>query len=214
MYSTIFFDLDGTLTDSEEGITKSVQYGLKKMGVTDCDDLSALRHFIGPPLSESFKEFFEGEDIKRAIAFYRERYSTIGWKENRLYDGIKDMLKKIKESGRKIYMATSKPEIFAKDIAELFEISEYFDGICGATTDGVRNTKEDVVKYAIEVCGETNPDNILMVGDRHHDVDGAGEFGIKTLGVTYGFGTREELLGCGAIAVVDTPDEVVKFITK
>jgi phosphoglycolate phosphatase len=214
MYSTIFFDLDGTLTDSEEGITKSVQYGLKKMGVTDCDDLSALRHFIGPPLSESFKEFFEGEDIKRAIAFYRERYSTIGWKENRLYDGIKDMLKKIKESSRKIYMATSKPEIFAKDIAELFEISEYFDGICGATTDGVRNTKEDVVKYAIEVCGETNPDNILMVGDRHHDVDGAGEFGIKTLGVTYGFGTREELLGCGAIAVVDTPDEVVKFITK
>lgn len=214
MYSTIFFDLDGTLTDSEEGITKSVQYGLKKMGVTDCDDLSALRHFIGPPLSESFKEFFEGEDIKRAIAFYRERYSTIGWKENRLYDGIKDMLNEIKESGRKIYMATSKPEIFAKDIAELFEISEYFDGICGATTDGVRNTKEDVVKYAIEVCGETNPDNILMVGDRHHDVDGAGEFGIKTLGVTYGFGTREELLGCGAIAVVDTPDEVVKFITK
>lgn len=219
MYDILFFDLDGTLTDSSEGITKSIQIALGKMGV-ECKDRNELRKYIGPPLTVSMSDYFEGEDVDRAIRLYRERYSEIGWKENRVYDGVHEMLAKLKESGKKIFMATSKPEHFANRIAEYFDFAKYFDCICGATTDKLRNTKEEVVAYALNLAGAAlNEDGkiadqtqVLMIGDRHHDVEGAGALGVRTLGVTYGFGTREELFGCGAIDVVDTPEEVVEYV--
>ncbi|MGN0164781.1 MAG: HAD hydrolase-like protein [Lachnospiraceae bacterium] len=219
MYDILFFDLDGTLTDSSEGITKSIAYALEKMGV-ECDDLSTLLKYIGPPLSVSFRDYFQGDDIEKAVKLYRERYNETGWMENRVYDRVPEMLARLKAENKKIYMATSKPEHFAKRIAEYFGFAKYFDGICGATTDLKRNTKQEVLAYALEMGGVPlgghslvlDDTQVLMIGDRYYDVEGAGAFGIKTLGVTYGFGTKEELDSYGAIAAVDTPDAVADYI--
>lgn len=213
MYSTIFFDLDGTLTDSREGITKSIMYALDKMPVNHSETYKTLERFIGPPLSESLKSFFDNqEDITRAIKLYRERYSTIGWSENKPYEDIHKMLEMIKSSGKKMYVATSKPEEYALKITDLFDLTKYFEKVCGATTDGTRNTKNDVIKYVLSLTGDTKTDDILMVGDRHHDVDGAAIEGIKTLGVSYGFGTEEELKKAGAIDVCPTPIATARYI--
>lgn len=219
MYDTILFDLDGTLTDSSEGITKSIEYALNKMGVS-CDDRNELKKYIGPPLTVSFSDYFEGEDIDKAVKLYRERYSEIGWKENRVYDGVPEMLECLKKAGKRIYMATSKPEHFAKRIAEYFDFAKYFDVVCGASMDLLRYNKQQVVEYALSLAGVAldaegkvpKDAGVLMVGDRHHDVEGAGALGIKTLGVTYGFGTGEELISSGAICIVDSPDKVAELI--
>lgn len=221
MYDTILFDLDGTLTDSSEGITKSIEYALNKMGIS-CNDRNELLKYIGPPLTVSFRDYFEGEDIDKAVKLYRERYSEIGWKENRVYDGVPEMLAKLKQSGKRIYMATSKPEHFAKMIAEYFDFAKYFDVICGASMDLLRYNKQQVVEYALSLAGialgedgrVSESSGVLMVGDRHHDVEGAGALGIGTLGVTYGFGTRDELTYCGAICVADSPQEVAELILE
>lgn len=218
MYDYILFDLDGTLTDSREGIVKSILYGLDKMGVKHNETEKTLERFIGPPLSESFKSFFDdSSQIQEAILAYRERYSTVGWSENVPYDGVADMLDKISATGRKLYVATSKPEIFAEKITDLFKLSQYFVKVCGATTDGTRNSKNDVIKYVLEMIdssegAKVSRDRILMVGDRHHDVDGAKIEGIKTLGVSFGFGTKEELMEAGAIDVCETPGDVAIWL--
>lgn len=211
MYKTLLFDLDGTLTDSSEGITKSIAYALKEMGVK-CEDLNELKKYIGPPLSVSFADFFKGEDIGKAVGLYRVRYNEIGWKENKVYDGVIDMLASLKANGIRLIMATSKPEVFATKIADYFEFAEYFEILGGATTDGTRNDKHEVIEYVLAKANLQYPEEVLMVGDRHHDVEGAAVFGIKTLGVTYGFGTAEELLGAGAVDVVLSPEEVVKYV--
>lgn len=212
MYTTIFFDLDGTLTNSEEGITKSVAFALKNMGVEDCDNLSSLRKFIGPPLSVSFAEYFTGDDIAKATAEYRKRYSVVGWKENHLYDGVTEMLEVLKSHGKKLYVATSKPIEFTEQILALFNIDKYFDGVAADTISGLRHTKKAVVEYALTLCAEKDKSKILMVGDRFHDVEGAGALGIKTLGVSYGFGGTDELINAGAIHVSDSAKDVVDFI--
>lgn len=220
MYDYILFDLDGTLTDSREGIVKSILYALDKMGVKHNETAKTLERFIGPPLTDSFSNFFESsEKINEAVLKYRERYSVVGWSENEPYAGIDKMLEAIYKTGRKLFVATSKPEIFAEKITDLFGLSKYFVKVCGATTDGTRNTKNDVIKYTLELidsqAGErVSRDRILMVGDRHHDVEGTMPEGIKTLGVTYGFGTREELVAAGAIDVVDSPEEVANYIAS
>lgn len=213
MYKALLFDLDGTLTDSSEGITKSIAYALKEMNVA-CEDLNELKKYIGPPLSVSFRDYFEGEDITKAVKLYRLRYNEIGWKENRVYDGVIEMLASLKASGIRLIMATSKPEVFAIKIAEYFKFAEYFELLGGATTDGTRNDKHEVINYVLENTGLSNPEEILMIGDRYHDVEGAAKFGIKTLGVTYGFGTDKELLAAGAIDVVDSPEEVVNYVMR
>ncbi len=212
MYTTIFFDLDGTLTNSEEGITKSVAFALKNMGINDCNNLSSLRKFIGPPLSVSFAEYFTGDDIAKATAEYRKRYSVVGWKENALYEGVPEMLASLKSHEKKLYVATSKPIEFTEQILALFNIDKYFDGVAADTISGLRHTKKAVVEYALTLCEEKDVSRILMVGDRFHDVDGAGALGIKTLGVSYGFGGTEELINAGAIHVSDSAKEVVDFI--
>ncbi len=210
MTKYLFFDLDGTLTNPVEGITRSIQYALESQGV-EVEDRYALKRYIGPPLSVTFAEYFEGEQIAEAVAKYRERYNVYGWQENEPYAGIGEALKTLKEAGFRVCMATSKPEVFARRIAEHFGLAEHFHVICGATMDGRVNTKEEVIRYAIEAAGVEDVSEILMIGDRYHDVEGAAACGIPTLGVLYGFGEREELLQAGAIAVVESVEELLRY---
>lgn len=207
----VFLDLDGTISDSSEGITNCIAEALEQMGVP-VEDKASLKKYIGPPLSVSFRDYFEGERVEEAIGRYRALYRVSGWKENRMYPGIPEALARLQGQGKRLVMATSKPEEFARRIAEYFGIAPYFTAICGASMDQTVNTKAEVIAYAMKTLGLTGPEDIVMVGDRHHDVEGAAEFGIATLGVTYGFGTAEELLTAGAFAVADTPEEMSRML--
>lgn len=189
-----FFDLDGTLTDPGEGITNSVAFALKKFGI-EKNDKAQLYSFIGPPLIDSFVKYynFSQEQSKKAVEYYREYYSEKGIFENVLYDGIPFLLKKLKSDGKTIVLATSKPDKFAEQILNHFGISDYFSFIAGATMDETRTKKDEVIKYALESLSITDTSNVIMVGDRKYDIDGAKKFGIKTVAVGYGYGSEEEL---------------------
>ena len=209
MYQYILFDLDGTLTDSREGITKSVQYALDKVGIHE-PDLTSLEHFIGPPLYDEFMRCygFSPEVSKTAVAAYRERYNDIGWKENLLFDGIPAVLKALGDAGRKLGVASSKPKVFVERILDLFDIAQYFDEVSGATLDGRISTKAQVLDCALRGLGVTDKAQAVLVGDRMHDVEGAKAHGIDCVGVTFGFGGRQELAEAGAAHIVDTMDEL------
>ena len=212
MYKWLLFDLDGTLTNTEEGITKCFQYALESLGVP-CEDRKPLRKYIGPPLMESFSDYFDREGCINAIEKYRERYETIGIKECELFEGIPQMLKAAKESGKMTALATSKPEKFAKKVLEDFGIDRYIDIVSGALDDS--STKTDVVKAALERAGiwEDRKELALMVGDRKYDVEGAKACGIDTLGVYFGFAEAGELEKAGAEYVLDTVKELEEFVT-
>lgn len=210
MAKYLFFDLDGTLTDSSEGICNSYAYALDKLGVKNVDRAS-LTKYIGPPLSVGFADFFEGERINEAVKAYRERYEVIGWKENRVYDGIPEALERLKNAGYTLVVATSKPERFAKYITEHFGLQQYFTYVCGASTDGRISTKAEVFQHALDTSGARCED-IVMIGDRFYDVEGAKAFGVDTIGVTFGFGTREELVKAGAVSIADTPAEIADLL--
>ena len=212
MYNTILFDLDGTLTDPGLGITNSVMYALKKWNI-EVSDRTELYKFIGPPLLDSFATFY-GFDEKRcaeALVFYREYFREKGIYENTLYKGIPEMLARLKANGKRVILATSKPEEFAKIILAHFSIDGYFDFAAGASMDETRNTKADVIGYALESCGITDTSNVLMVGDRKHDVIGAKQFNIDTVGVLYGYGDLEELQRAGAKYIAETVEDIFKF---
>lgn len=213
-YQYILFDLDGTITDPGLGITNSVMHALNKFGISDKRE--NLYKFIGPPLAESFKMYY-GFDEKKArlgIQYYREYYAVDGIFENIVYDGVEQMLKNLQQDGRKILLATSKPEKFAKQILDHFHLSLYFDFVAGATMDERRVTKADVISYAIENFGIKNLEEVLMVGDREHDILGAKEVGIDSMGVLYGYGDREELEKAGAKYIVETVEELSKIFTE
>ncbi len=205
----VFFDLDGTLTDPGIGITNSVMYALNKFG-TEVKDRAELFRFIGPPLIPSFMEYygFSKEDAVRAVVFYREYYAERGIFENKLYEGVPELLGKLKDDGIKVVMATSKPEIFAEKIAKHYDIAKYFDLIAGATESETRTEKDEVIAYALEKLGNPPADGITMVGDRSYDVKGAAKFGIPTVGVLYGYGNEKELTDAGAVSLAKTPEEV------
>ena len=205
-YKCILFDLDGTLTDPFDGITKSVQRGLLHFGIVE-NNREKLGAFIGPPLRESFALFYNipKERVEEAVAAYREYFSTVGMFENEVYDGIVQILAGLKERGVKILLATSKPEVYARKITEHFGLDQYFFEQCGADLEGKYETKSQVIARAIEVCGEA-AENILMVGDRRHDVIGAKENGIECIGVLWGYGDREELVSAGAAEIFETPE--------
>lgn len=209
MYQYILFDLDGTLTDSREGITKSVQYALDQVGIHE-PDLTSLEHFIGPPLYDEFMRCygFSPEVAKTAVAAYRERYNEVGWKENLLFDGIPAVLKALGDAGRKLGVASSKPKVFVERILKLFDIAQYFDVVSGATLDGRISTKAQVLDCALNGLGVTDKAQAVLVGDRMHDVEGATAHGIDCVGVTFGFGGRQELAEAGAAHIVDTMDEL------
>ena len=215
MYNIILFDLDGTLTDPAEGITNSVVYALKHWNI-EIADKSTLNCFIGPPLYESFSKYFNfsENEAKKAVEVYREYFSVKGLYENSVYFGVEEMLAKLKSSGIVLAVASSKPEKFVLKILEHFSLTQYFDVIAGATMDGSRINKADVIRYALDKLSPSTSKEILMIGDREHDVFGAKEIGIDSLGVTYGYGGRKELENAGADFVVDAVEDIVKIILE
>lgn len=205
----ILFDLDGTLTDPMIGITKSVQYALRAYGI-EVERLEDLCPFIGPPLRDSFMKYygFDPDQATEAIWKYREYFSVTGLYENKEYAGIKEMLSALQAAGKKLYVATSKPELFAKKILEHFQMAEYFTFIGGASMDEVRVKKGDVIRYVLEENQITDLCQVVMAGDREHDVIGAKEAGVESIGVLYGYGSREELEAAGADKIVSTVEEL------
>lgn len=212
-YDYVLFDLDGTLTEPKEGITKAVAHALAYYGII-VEDLDTLCKFIGPPLFDSFKEYygFSQEKAEEAVVKFREYFSVKGIFENEVYDGVENMLETLKERGKTIILATSKPEEFAKRILDHFDLTKYFDYIAGATMDEKRVRKADVIAYAMELAGIEDIENAIMVGDRKHDVLGAKEEGIPCIGVLYGHGDLEEMKECGADYIADTVEDIVKFL--
>ncbi len=211
-YSTILFDLDGTITDPFLGITKSVAYALDAYGFSH-GDLDSLKSFIGPPLKEQLANY-TGTDLEfgqKLLDKYREYYSVTGIFENSVYDGVPQMLQALKDSGKVVALATSKPEKFAKIILDHFDLSKYFDLCAGATMDSSRVKKADVIRYCLQTLGLSEGDgNVIMVGDRHHDIDGAKECGIKCIGVTFGYGSYEELTQSGADKIAASVEELMR----
>ena len=213
MFQYVLFDLDGTITNSFDGITKCVQYALKCCGVEE-KDRESLKRFIGPPLFEGFTEYygFSAELAKKAVSAYRERYTDTGWRQCNLIEGAQQLLATLSGSGKTVALATSKPEDISKDIIELFGLTRYFDFIGGSELNGPRHNKNDVIRYVLEKLGNPDKSKTVIIGDRHHDIDGAKATGIFSIGFTGGFGSREELEAAGADYIVDSLEEAAKFI--
>ncbi|MBM7586019.1 phosphoglycolate phosphatase [Bacillus pakistanensis] len=205
----ILFDLDGTLSDPKVGITKSVQYALQKMSIS-VNDLTKLEIFIGPPLQDSFSEEygFNEKEVKRAIELYRERFVEKGMFENHLYPGIQQLLERLKTNNKLIVIATSKPTLFAEKIVDYFQIDPYFDLIVGSNLDGSRISKTEIIKYAMDQYPEYENEQFLMIGDRKHDVIGANNNQISSIGVTFGYGTYEELSEYTSTTIVHSVGEL------
>ena len=203
MKQYLFFDLDGTVTDSKTGIIRSVQHALAHFNVIRADD--DLLYFIGPPLRDSFGKIFEGDTAKAELAVqkYREYYTVTGIFENALYEGIADLLADLRGAGRVLSLATSKPEPFALRILEHFGIASLFDHVAGAELTGPRNSKSSVLRHACGLCGVADMQQCLMVGDRKYDVLGAHAVGMPCAGVLYGYGSRSELEEAGAECLCD-----------
>ena len=214
-YDLILFDVDGTLTDSGEGITKSVQYTLEKYGIIE-PDLNNLRKFIGPPLIDSFMKYygFSKEESVRARNIFNERYQPIGWMENRPYDGIEAVLEELQKAGIMMGVATSKPEGVANKVLEYFDLKKYFSVICAAPNNGLNGEKPGRIKAAIEEAKELGCEakNAIMVGDTRFDVLGAHECGIPCIGVAWGFAVEGEFEACDTEFVVDTMEELLNVL--
>lgn len=209
---SILFDLDGTLTDSGEGIMNCVELALRHYGIP-IPSRQALRIFVGPPLQENFLKFgIPQEEIDNAIKVFRSRYLTVGKFENFPYPGIPELLQKLKAQGHHLYVATSKPESTAKEILEKFNLSPYFDIICGATMDGTRQSKADVIQYLYDQTCETLP--AVMVGDTSYDVEGANAHHIPTIGVAWGYGSVADMVNAGAAAIAETVDDLFDLLTQ
>ena len=209
MYQYILFDLDGTLTDPKVGITSAVAHALKYYGI-EVENLDTLCKFIGPPLADSFMEYygFSREQATEAVEKYREYFSVRGLYENKVYPGVEALLKELTMQGKKLYLATSKPEIYAKQILEHFHLAEYFTWIGGSELSGERVRKGDVIAYVLEQGQITDKDKAIMVGDRMHDVIGAKEQNLPCIGVLYGYGNREELEQAGATMIKASVEEL------
>lgn len=204
-----FFDLDGTLTDSAEGIVNSVIYAMSTYGIEETDR-DALKSFVGPPLTDSFmrRYGFSKEKAEEALSRFRVRFTKIGIFENSLYEGIPEVLAKIKARGDRVILATSKPEVFARRILDHFDLTRFFDHICGANLEeDTRVEKEEVLLYALETSG-ADPRDSYMIGDRKYDMESGKKLGLFTVGVLYGYGTREELSLAGADVIYETVEEL------
>ena len=212
-FSTILFDLDGTLTDPALGITNSVAYALEKMGITPPKREELLK-FIGPPLAESFEKYYglSKEDSFKAVDIYREYFAPKGIFENTLFEGVPKMLENLKNSGKTLALATSKPIIFADKILKHFNIFDYFDLTVGSNLDGSLTNKSEVVALVLEKLHITNPNSAVMVGDRSHDIIGGSKNNLFTVGVTFGYGSEIELYESGATKIVHSVAELEKFL--
>ena len=214
-FDLILFDLDGTITDSGEGITKSVQYALSKLGIEE-PDLENLRKFIGPPLIDSFEKYygFSREEAVHAREIFNERYQPIGWKENRPYEGIEEVLKALKKEGKMLGIATSKPADTANRVLSHFGLRDYFSVFCAAPLNGIGGEKAGRIQAAIEDAKTLGCEakNVIMVGDTKFDVLGAHECNIPCVGVTWGFAVEGEFEACDTEFVVDTMDELLNVL--
>jgi phosphoglycolate phosphatase len=213
-YEVIAFDLDGTLTDPEKGLIEGFIYAFKKMGVTNYGDRDSLRRFIGPSLYVVWQdEFgFNENTVTLAIDKFREYYNIYGWWDNKVYEGIHEMLARLKEEGKTIILATSKPEDTAIKIMKLFGLDKYFDFLGGAKGDN-RDHKWQVLDYSLNAVG-ADRSTAVLIGDRMYDSEGAKICGIDSIGVSWGHGSREELERSGFTAIVNTPEEIVQLILK
>ncbi|MEM8613471.1 MAG: HAD hydrolase-like protein [Cyanobacteria bacterium P01_H01_bin.105] len=203
---TVYFDLDGTLLDPKIGITTSIQYALEQLG---CDVLpkDELTWCIGPPLLHSFCSLVGAKQAEQAVVLYRERFATVGWKENVPYSGIKETLRTLVDQGLILYVATSKPSVYAEKIIDYFELRPYFSRVFGSELDGTRANKAELLQFALS---ETNPAaEPTMIGDRKHDMIGALANGMKTIGVTYGYGSVPELEQAGAMKLANRPEDLL-----
>lgn len=210
MSQVILFDLDGTLTESGEGIINCVQYALEKLGKKE-EHPENLQCFIGPPLKEQFMKYagLSEEEGEKAVVYYRERYTTTGIFENRLYPKIPELLELLKINNKILAVASSKPEVYVKQILEHFQIADYFTAIVGSELDGRRTEKAEVIEEALRRMHlEEERDKVLMVGDRSHDVQGAISCGLQCIGVAYGYGSREELEKAGAVYIADSVEDL------
>jgi phosphoglycolate phosphatase len=210
--NTIFFDLDGTLTDPKPGITGSIQYALRKLDrpVPTQDELTWC---IGPPLRASFVMLLDDDRLAdRAVALYRERFADTGLYENSVYPGIEHLLATLRQSPRRLFVATSKPHVFAKRIIDHFGLTGHFEHVFGSELDGTRVNKSELLAHAIELTG-ADPRQSLMIGDRSHDIVGANNNGMRAVGVLYGYGSREELANAGASHLCTTPQALLDHLT-
>ena len=207
------FDLDGTLTEPGLGITNSVMYALDKFGIHETDR-QALYRFIGPPLLDSFMQFYHmsEEQAHQAVAAYREYFSVNGLFENRVYDGIPQLLQALRDAGKTLVLATSKPEVFTLRILERFDLLQYFHYVGAASLDSSRSQKPAVIHHALQLCGNPPLDTVVMVGDRKHDILGAQENGLASVGVLYGYGDRLELEQAGADEIVSSVAALTKLL--
>ena len=212
-YKYILFDLDGTITESGPGIMNSVEYALNKMN-REVGERDTLKKFIGPPLTESMEKYYgmSEEEALLGVKYYREYYHDKGIYENRVYDGLEEVLKKINEAGKQAIVATSKPEKYAKIIIDHFHLTQYFACVAGMEMDGGRGTKAQVITYALEKNDIADKSNVLMIGDREHDVIGAHENGLDCLGILYGFGSRKEFEEAGADYIRENVEDILQFV--
>lgn len=209
---TILFDLDGTLTDSGEGIMKSAVFALSHFGI-DAPSEKDQRTFVGPPLTESFVRFGVPADrLEEAVRIYRSRYIPIGKFENHPYPGIRELLQQLRDDGHKLYVATSKPEAMSIEILTHFDLAQYFEIICGASTDFSRNSKEAVIAHLLSQCIDQN--NTIMVGDTAYDVIGAKAHGIPTIGVSWGYGEIADMEKAGSAAIAHTMEELYRLLSN
>lgn len=212
MKKTILFDLDGTLTDSGEGIINCVIYALERFGLP-VPPRESLRYFVGPPLHESFiKQGIPAQRAEEAVAVYRERYVPTGMFENSPYPGVRELLENLKAEGHTLFVASSKPEWMCVEILKHFDLANHFDQICGATMDTSRTNKEAVIEYLIHENGKA--DNMIMVGDTKFDVLGAKVHNIPCIGVSWGYGTVSEMQAAGAMAIANTMQELLDLLTR
>lgn len=214
-FDTILFDLDGTLTDPALGITNSVAYALEKMGITPPKRKELLK-FIGPPLAGSFEKYYglSKEESYKAVDIYREYFAPKGIFENTVFEGVPEMLKNLKTAGKTLALATSKPTVFADKILKHFNLFDFFDLTVGSNLDGSLTDKAEVVKVVLDKLGVTDKTTAVMVGDRSHDIIGGAKNNLKTVGVTFGYGSENELLEVGATYIVHSINELEAFLLE
>lgn len=211
-YKYILFDLDGTLTDPKEGITKSFQYALRHFGIEE--DLVNLEKFIGPPLHDSFRDDynFSEEEVEEAVTKFREYFAQNGIFENKIFSGVKEVLEYLHSNNKRILLATSKPTIFAEKILKHFEIDKYFEYIGGSNLDGSRSEKNEVINHVLEACKVSSMEDVIMIGDRKYDVIGAKKIGVDSIGVLYGYGDLEELQEVNPTYIIKNIEELKNIL--
>lgn len=213
MYDVVLFDLDGTLTKSEIGIVNAISYALTKLEIS-FDDREVLKEFIGPPLTETFIKYFDftEERAKEAVTYCQEYMRDKGVYEAPLYDGIEEVLEELSCNGKRIFIATSKPEVFVNQIIKYLHIERFFEGIVGANLDGTRTDKTEVITRLLENYAITDRNKVVMVGDRKYDILGAVNANIDSVGVLYGYGEKTELVSAGATYIINAPLELIDII--